>query len=306
VFTHPFCGFVLAGQVASLALLPGERIPWRAAVPATLGSAAALIPLAVLLSRSPTERIEWIPAPEFEFVRLYAERLVGGDNGQTQLLLYLLLVGIAVAGAVALARRRGWRTVQTWRVGLVVIWLLAPFVLGLLVSLFQPLLQARYLIVAVPPLAILAAAGLMRLRWAPAVAVGIVLLVAMHVADVRDGYDDPNEDWRSAAAVIAPRAERSDTVVVHPLGAPALTYYLDRTDSPVTDPTYGPPILKDPDPSLDPRHRVWLVFFHRRDPPGDPLPPPEEFVGERRALVGEWSVHEVDLMLYGPEPRERA
>jgi mannosyltransferase len=306
VFMHPFCGFVLAGQVASLALLPAERIPWRAATAATLGSAAALIPLAVLLSRSPTERIEWIPAPEFEFIRQYAERLVGGDSGQTQLLLYLLFVGIAVAGAVAAARRRGWRTVQTWRVGLVVIWLLAPFVFGLLVSLFQPLLQARYLIVALPPLAILAAAGLVRLRWAPAVAAGVALLVAMHVADIRDGYDDPNEDWRSAAAVIAPRAERSDTVVVHPLGAPALTYYLERTDSPVTDPTYGPPLLESHNPSLDPRHRVWLVFFHRRDPPGDPLPPPEDFVGERRALVGEWSVHEVDLMLYGPEARERA
>jgi mannosyltransferase len=306
VFMHPFCGFVLAGQVASLALLSGERIPWRAAVPATLGTAAALVPLAVLLSRSPTERIEWIPPPEFEFVRTYAERLVGGDNGETQLLLYLLLAGVGVAGAFAAARGRGWRTVRTWRVALVVIWLLAPFVLGLLVSLFQPLLQARYLIVAIPPLAILAAAGLVRLRWAPAVAAGVALLVAMHVADVRDGYDDPNEDWRSAAAVIGPRAERSDTVVVHPLGAPALRYYLERADSPVTDPRYGPPILEDPETSLNPRQRVWLVFFDRKEPADDPLPPPEEFVGERRALVGEWSVHELDLMLYGPEPSGRA
>jgi mannosyltransferase len=66
VFMHPFCGFVLAGQVMSLALLPRDQIPWRFAVPATLASAAALIPLAVLLSRSPTERIEWIPEPTFE------------------------------------------------------------------------------------------------------------------------------------------------------------------------------------------------------------------------------------------------
>jgi mannosyltransferase len=303
VFMHPFCGFVLAAQVASLALLPPGRIPLRAAVPATLGIAAALVPLAVLLARSPTERIAWIPAPTFDLVRGYAERLVGADNGEVQLLLYLLLGGIAIAGALAAARRRGWRTLQAWRVGLVVSWLLAPFVLGLIVSLAQPLLQSRYLVVALPPLAILAAAGLVRLRWVPAIVAGVALLMALHVADVRDGYDRPNEDWRSAAAVIAPRAERSDTVVVHPLGAPALTYYLERADSPVTEPRYGPPILADPNPSLDPRHRVWLVLFD--SPQSDERPPSaRKFVGDRRALVGRWSLHRLTLMLYGPEAGE--
>jgi hypothetical protein len=102
--------------------------------------------------------------------------------------------------------------------------------------------------------------------------------------------------------VIAPRAERSDTVVVHPLGAPALGYYLERTDSPVTRPRYGPPILEDPDPSLDPRHRVWVVLFEREPP--EPLPQAEEFVGTRRMLVGEWAVHRVTLKLYGPEPAQ--
>jgi mannosyltransferase len=300
VFMHPFCGFVLAGQVASLVLLPPRRIPWRTAIPATLGSAAALVPLAVLLERSPTERIDWIPAPSFESVRGHAERLAGGDDGELQLLLYLLFGGIAVAFAVATARRRGWRSERTWRAGVVVAWLLAPFALGLLVSAFQPLLQARYLLVALPPLAILAAAGLVRMRWTPAVVAGAALLVGLHLADVREAYDSPNEDWRSAAAVIAPRAKSSDTVVVHPIGAPALSYYLERTDSPVTRPRYGPPILEQAEATLNPRGRVWVVLFDRpRD--GERPPPPAEFVGNRRDREGEWSVNELRLSLYGPE-----
>jgi hypothetical protein len=101
--------------------------------------------------------------------------------------------------------------------------------------------------------------------------------------------------------VIAPRAKTGDAVVVHPLGAPALGYYLSRADSAVTEPRYGPPILDDPDASLDPRRRVWLVFFENARPDADRLPPPEELVGDRRALIDEWSVHRVALMLYGPE-----
>jgi mannosyltransferase len=298
VFMHPFCGFVLAGQVLSLALLPRDRVPWRQAGLATLVTGLALVPLAVLLANSPTERIDWIPAPDLGDVIDYAERVAGGG---LELAAYLALGGVAVVSALLAARGGARRDPQIWRVGLIVLWLLCPFVLGFIVSLEQPLLQSRYLIVALPPLTILAAAGLVRLRWAPAVAGGLVALFALGIDDVSEHYERQNADWRSAARVIAERADETDTVVVHPHGAPALAYYLERGESPVTDPAYGPPVLARGPSSLDPGDRIWLVYFDSGLVEGGSNPPPRALVGRRRALLDEWSLHRIGVMLYAPE-----
>jgi mannosyltransferase len=298
VLMHPFCGFVLAGQVLSLALLPRDLVPWRQAGLATLGTGLAVVPLGVLLANSPTERIEWIPAPDLDAVIGYAERVAGGG---VQLAAYLVLGVIAVVPVALAARGAHWRNPQTWRVGLVVLWLLSPFVLGLVVSLAQPLLQSRYLIVALPPLIILAAAGLVRLRWAPAIVAVLVALLAFGVDDVSEQYRRQSADWRSAATVIADRADETDTVVVHPLGAPALAYYLKRDNAAVTDPAYGPPVLARGPSSLDARDRVWLVHFTSSLRAAAADPPPRALVGARRTLLDQWSVHRLSVMLYGPE-----
>jgi uncharacterized membrane protein len=298
VFVHPFCGFVLAGQLLSLALLPPDRVPWRQAVPAALGTGIALVPLAVLLANSPTERIEWIPAPSLGNLVDYAERVAGGG---VQLVAYLALGAIVAVSTLLAARGGARRDPQVWRMGVIVLWLLCPFVLGFVVSLEQPLLQSRYLIVALPAMTILAAAGLVRLRWAPAVTAGLAALVAFGIDDVREHYRYQNADWRSAANLIVDHADETDTVVVHPLGATALAYYLKRGDSPVTEPAYGPPVLASGPSSLDPGDRIWLVYLASSFSGAKSNPPPRALVGRRRALQGEWSVHRIAVRLYAPE-----
>jgi mannosyltransferase len=298
VLAHPYAAFVLVAQLLSLALLPPDRVPRRAAMLATLGTAAALIPLTVLLIASPSKRIAWIPSPGLAEVWSYAVRLAGGE---VVLVGCLTLAGIAVASTVVAARRARHRTVDTWRVGLIVLWLVTPFVLGLIASLAQPLLLARYVLVSLPALAALAAAGLVRLRMPVAILGVVVALVALQFDNLRDYYRQPSEGWRSAAAVIADRAAPGDQVVVYPLGTQALAYHLDRFDSPVTTPPAREPILAgSSQPSLDPAARIWLVVRHTTNF-SPPLTAPLAALRRQRMLGRRWSFHEVAVMLYEPE-----
>jgi hypothetical protein len=71
----------------------------------------------------------------------------------------------------------------------------------------------RYVITALPPVALLAAEGIVGLTRRRRVAAFIVLLVLLVFADVRWYRSDPKEDWRDATAVILAGTRAGDGVV---------------------------------------------------------------------------------------------
>jgi mannosyltransferase len=135
-------------------------------------------------------------------------------------------VALGLAG-VWILHRRGRDDAALWLSA----WAFAPFALALLVSLVRPIYLDRYLIVASPAFALLAAIALTwvgrraRIALWPAVVVATVAGLAHWYSFGSDG-NWRGEDWRSAVATVLERRAEVDAVVVVPWSsAPAARYY---------------------------------------------------------------------------------
>jgi mannosyltransferase len=136
-------------------------------------------------------------------------------------------LGFLVAGlGLVLLVRRGQTSIAAW----LGTWALAPFVLALAISVVRPIYLDRYLLVASPAFALLAAVAIVRLAppWRAAVLAAVV--VASGVGLVRwygtgDRGNWRGEDWRDAVATVRARQGDAAIVVAPWQASPAATYY---------------------------------------------------------------------------------
>jgi hypothetical protein len=128
--------------------------------------------------------------------------------------------------AYRLSRQEGWK----WL--FLALWFAFPISCLLIFSLvYKPVLVGRYLIMCLPPLVLLAAGAISRLRK-PAIRAGVLgALMALSIYGVYRQYQihQRNEDWRSATAYISANASSRDAVILyHPVGWLGLQFYWDR------------------------------------------------------------------------------
>ena len=243
IYMHPVGAFVI-----------GAHALWSLAQPS---SAARLRRLALFVSIG----IAWLPM--VGFMALHRDKIswILPLSGATISDAAIELCGGALAAgalAVLLALRA--------RRDLVTLWLIVPICGALAVSaLVQPMLQARYLIVVLPAVAIIVA----RNRR-----VAVAVLAALFAIGVFNWYASPaREDWRAADAFVMSETVPGDGIVFSPTYARLpLDYY-----GPVADPLYAPIAWTGVDlPGIVPHGgvpdtydnpRIWLVEIH-----GPPLP----------------------------------
>ncbi len=141
VYLHLFAAIVVAVQAVAALRSPARR-RWLPAI-VTVALASSPLALVALLERG---EIGWVSrATGWTYLAAWS-RLAGGTG-------LALLDAALVGAAVVLARRRpGVRVLG--------LWLAAPIVLLVTVSLVHPVYVARYTLVATPALALLAALGL--------------------------------------------------------------------------------------------------------------------------------------------------
>ncbi len=157
----------------------------------------------------------WIPYPS----AAYVGGSLLGMSGAAGLGLLLTLLGVWALW------RAGKRDVLTW----LGTWAFAPFVLALVISIVRPVFVDRYLIVAAPAFAILAAvgvsslAGRVRAGAALAAAVATCIGLALWYQTTYEG-NWRGEDWRSAASFVQSRAH-ADVVVIPWWAHDAAEYY---------------------------------------------------------------------------------
>lgn len=197
----------------------------------------------------------------------------------------LLYVLLAVVGIGALAMRR--RQERWW---LLLVCLATVPVVGLyLVSLRQSVFSDRYAIVALPTYLILVGAAVATLlggkRSWPLGALAIFLLLVFAWGPIRDvnrSEAAQKEDWRSAYADIAVRAEPGDGVILHP-GYLITTYEYFQQREPrlvghpvAAIPSFRVGWLNEPlmigmlDDQLPGVSRLWFVQSPDRVPSDDP------------------------------------
>jgi mannosyltransferase len=267
----------LGAHVAVLALHLRATRKWTVAAgwaTAVAGALLLLAPLALLGIRQQHQQISWIAPLTWETVRAAPADIAGTvETGW-------LIVGLALAAAGRPARRHAE----------IALLAAAPLIVVALVSvLATPLWVARYLLVVLPPVALLAAVatvgrpGLRRpLR---AVRVGAVLVVLAFAAlpgltAVRGDYIKNGSDYRGAASIIE-SGQRPGDGIVYMANSRAqragIDYYLRGDTGRPGDLTLERPaaqvasLTAEEYPDAVPRvtgvSRVWLFVYGTHDDP---------------------------------------
>jgi mannosyltransferase len=289
IYAHLFSIFVVAAHAATLVARRSELPSLRrlSGVYALLG--LLLVPLMVFFATGATGQLWWVSEPTLhDFAHAFARLSGAADSPAFPVSAWLLLFGYV--GASCLALRAAWRGSHTdrirtewWPYVLVFSWLLFPTVGSFLLSFWKPMFIERYLLVALPALAMLAGAGLAaigarRIRFA-----AVAALVALSIAHLGTQYlDETKEDWRAAVAHLSAHAKAGDAVVIYrPYVRVPFEHYLESSPrlAARTDPLYPtfswggvnlavdqnqPPDFAELERAEDRYDRIWLVLAHNR------------------------------------------
>jgi mannosyltransferase len=223
-----YTGLLVTHAVVGLLLVPAHAVlvaqRRRRVLPHGLLAAVVIVALGLpwvgqlaLRTGGETSETAWIPYPSAEYVR----GALTGVSGVAGLGLLLALLGLWFL------RRAGDRQLAVWLGS----WAFGPFVLALVISLARPVFLDRYLVIAAPAFAMLAAVGV--LSVAGRLRAGVVVLAAVAtgigLALWYQTSDDGNwrgEDWRGAVETVLARSGEAEAVVVVPWWAhDAAEYY---------------------------------------------------------------------------------
>lgn len=303
-------------QVAVLALSPDRRRWLRRCVP--LGALLA-VEGALLFTVGAGEVANWIPSLRWGQVRSFGHLLVGRGTA-------LWLVGaLAVAGialAVAAVRRRGPdREPDAWLRLVPALWALGAPLLVLALSVVRPYAEARYVLGALPGVALLVGAALSspRLRPRP-LAFAVWLVVAVALLQTQSNVTTAGaEDWPALADRLATEAEDGDRLLTMPKLRSAFDYsWAEDPERPLldplspTDPVGDVRRFYDPTPGpmrsrllADTSRTVWYVDRNdaRRD--GVLALMTDPAIAERYVVTGPWEF-DGDLYLVRFRPRAAA
>lgn len=226
VYAHFFAGLVLAAHFAFAMSFAGRRKVSRRAIAATFALIAVLVsPLLVPVTS--VSHLNWLDTPTLrDFVGTFQS--LAGAGGAALLGAYFAICSVALVAAVRRARGAEGRD-AAWRWAFLLSWLFVPIVASFLFSvLAKPVFTPRYLIVSLPPLVLLAAAGVESIAGAWLRRSALALLVALSVRGLALWYSGyPKEDFRAAATYIVARAEPGDGIAFHSVGTRApFDYYV--------------------------------------------------------------------------------
>jgi hypothetical protein len=233
-----YCGLEAALVIpAQLVVLAWRRGRWRAVLSAIVVAAACCVPLAVLAADRGSGQLFWVPAPSFRVLRQIVQALTSSGlqpnyytSTTTALLVLTLLILAAGAVKVAVAVRRHGVT-PAGPALLTLSWLLVPGIVAAIEStLGQSIFQARYLLVSLPAVSLLAAWTLTDRRLPRLVTWGAAAaLITLQALQLAPAYGVSSENWRAATSYVVTHTRGSDCVAFYPSDdRQAFRYYLTR------------------------------------------------------------------------------
>jgi hypothetical protein len=213
VYTHLYAMLLLAAQW----LADRRSAPDQALRRAWILIGAASLPLVVFAAKTGAGPIRWIQRPGLHDIIDFAERISGND-GFVLLLIYAAACGAAIVPTNQLLLMfRSEVSWEIWRLRFLSIWLVLPVALSVLLSLARPIFLGRYFIFCLPPLAILAAAGLRKLRSAWLLGVCLTAMLLLSLQGTFSYYDrdfDLERDGSEAATnYVLDHAQPGDAIL---------------------------------------------------------------------------------------------
>lgn len=213
VYTFPLAASVVVAQLVSLVFLPRRAVPSRAIRHGSVAIVVLWLPMAVLqVMQSAAGRVDgYLEGGRTPAAVVKVVLGLSGGGGP------LLILGYAVLVLVALgAAHRSWSarhaSLETWRAAVPFLWLAVPCVVVVGASYVVPNFAGRYLLMAVPGLATIAAVGVtrvLRARWTASVLVVVVALASLGIVHY---YGSRKDDFRDATAFVLGHAHPGDEV----------------------------------------------------------------------------------------------
>jgi uncharacterized membrane protein len=273
----------------------------------------AVLPLLIFVAKTGAGPIKWISRPGLGDVFAFYKHLAGGAT-------WPLLAVFAAACTTAvlpvakrlLSRDRGW---ETFRCQFLLIWLLLPVALTVVLSFARPVFLGRYMIFCLPPLIVLASAGLARLRnaWILTVALAVMLLLsAQGIGFVyANDFDSERDASGAAAEFILQHAQPGDAIVFH-IAETRLPYEFFRgeRDGPeIIFPTHGWQLdYRDftGKPTVDllrtaaEHPRLWVMLMNNgtAEKPDATTVMMSQVLSEKYPAADRWEFYKVEVRLY--------
>jgi mannosyltransferase len=206
VYAHFFAGFVIAAHAVAAAFAR-PRIPVRNLMIAALLVVGGAAPALWFAATQDVGQISFIAPLSIGGVKGVVLEASGSNA---------VLVGLgAVGGAILLWRPPGGVPGSTR--ALVVAWAVLPLILTMAVSVAKPILLGRYLIVAVPALALLAALAIDAIRVRALAYAFLAVTLGIGTYRVVEWYRAPSiEGWREAVEYVERNRVAADQVFVKP------------------------------------------------------------------------------------------
>jgi mannosyltransferase len=174
----------------------------------------------------------WISPPTLSTFVQHWHDLVNANGPEGNYRIYVLLgvVVLVTLGVVQLRPRAGL---------LLLLLVLVPVAVELLVTIRRPIFFTQTLVWTSVPFSVLLAAGILRLRLRPLIALVAGVAVVLNALAIRNYYrDGPKEDWRTAAQYVAAQVRLGELVLFSAAWAQIpFDYYYDRKSG-------GPPIAR--------------------------------------------------------------
>jgi mannosyltransferase len=214
IYVHFFFVLLTLAHAISMLFLPFRSLRLRPMLAAAGVYLLLFAPVVIFISKVHLHRIAWLPPPSAASLRQFTNEFTG--SGHAPLVLCYLVVCASAFWPTSRSTAGSAAHSSRFRLGLLTLWLMLPTVVALAVSwVWRPIFWPRFVILSVPALALLAAAGLAShgpiWRWC---ATSILLLLAAFGAHTYflEG-PDPVEDWRDATAYVIQNARPGDAAV---------------------------------------------------------------------------------------------
>jgi mannosyltransferase len=230
---------VLVIPAQLLMLLPSrQRAALRPFLLAFAAYALLCVPLFVLAVRRGSGQLFWVPRPTHKIELQVLEALTSAglqpSFHRTSTTIVLLIVTVLALIAIAIwALRSLWRGARGWGLGVALAWFGVPVAITFAYSLIaQPLFQPRNVLMSVPPVALLLAAGITHPRVPRlAAAAALTAFVALRALQLIPSYGVSPEPWQQAVAYVHARARPGDCIAFYPLDARMAFQYYVGTDA---------------------------------------------------------------------------
>jgi mannosyltransferase len=269
MYGHFFSAWVIAANFASGLALRGFAQK-RGLVISNLVIALLAGPLlvSILAPHAYDLHLGWLAKPSLlTFARFF--NALTGYGGPTLVIVYSVVCGYALVSARAQQRRACGRSIS-WNYAFLCSWLFLPVLGSFLFSiLFKPIFHARYLIIALPPLVLIAAAGVQNLRpaWLKlATALLLLVLSVRGLVALYSGGCCRKENWRAATKYVLDNSVSGDGMVFRaPYARIAFEYYLQALGS--QSGVLQPVVPSDPWGTLDltKRRSDWVYRSPQKD-----------------------------------------